>query len=160
MQQPYTIIVAPNPSIMTGPGTNPIILGEGVEGVSVIDPAVDDVAYLDAIVQAGVERGGIQRILITHGHPDHIGGAVALRDRLGVHIYAFSRQGVPVADEEITDGATFPAGDDTLQVLYTPGHRFYHLSFLLEKQRTLFAGDLISVIPSNVIPHPTRDTSH
>src|SRR5216684_1814749 len=89
MQQPYTIILAPNPSIMTGPGTNTIILGEGVEGVSVIDPAVDDAAYLDAIVQAGAERGGIQRILITHGHPDHIGGAVALRDRLGVHIYAF-----------------------------------------------------------------------
>lgn len=157
MQQPYTIILAPNPSIMTGPGTNTIVLGSGIQGASVIDPAVNDAAYLDAIVRAGAERGGIQRILITHGHPDHIGGAVALRDRLGVHIYAFSRQGVPVADEEISDGTTFPAEDDTLQALYTPGHRFDHLSFLLEKQRTLFAGDLISGITTNVIAPPEGD---
>ncbi len=157
MQQPYTLILAPNPSIMTGPGTNTIILGGGEEGALVIDPAIEDNAYLDAIVQAGAERGGIRRILITHGHPDHIGGAVALRKRLGVSIYAYSRQGVSIVDEEIADGAAFPAGDDILQALHTPGHRFDHLSFLLEKQRTLFAGDLISGITTNVIAPPEGD---
>ncbi len=157
MPQPYTIILAPNPSIMTGPGTNTIILGGGAQGALVIDPAVDDSAYLDAVVQAGAERGGIGRILITHGHPDHIGGAVALRDRLGVYIYAFSRQGVPVADEEITGGTIFPAGEDTLQAIHTPGHRFDHLCFLLQKRRTLFAGDLISGITTNVIAPPDGD---
>ena len=157
MQQSYTIILAPNPSIMTGPGTNTIILGDGKEGALVIDPAVDDNDYLDAIVQAGAEHGGIRRILITHGHPDHIGGAVALRNRLGVKIYAFNRQGVPMADEEVTDGTEFPAGDDTLQALHTPGHRFDHLSFLLVTQRTLFAGDLISGITTNVIAPPEGD---
>jgi len=157
MPQPYTIILAPNPSIMTGPGTNTIILGGGAQGALVIDPAVDDSAYLDAVVQAGAERGGIRRILITHGHPDHMGGAVALRDRLGVYIYAFSRQGVPVADEEIANGTIFPAGEDTLQAIYTPGHRFDHLCFLLQKRRTLFAGDLISGITTNVIAPPDGD---
>jgi glyoxylase-like metal-dependent hydrolase (beta-lactamase superfamily II) len=155
--KPYTVILAPNPSIMTGPGTNTIILGGGDEGALVIDPAVDDTAYLDAIVQAGAERGGIQRILITHGHPDHIGGAIALRNRLGASISAFSRQGVPMADEEIADRVTFPSGDDTLQALHTPGHRFDHLSFLLVKQHTLFAGDLISGITTNVIAPPDGD---
>ena len=124
---------------------------------SVIDPAVDDNAYLDAIIQAGAERGGIRRILITHGHPDHIGGAETLRKHLHVAIYAFSKQGVPFADEEVADGTTFPAGDDTLQAIYTPGHRFDHLSFLMEKQRTLFAGDLISGITTNVIAPPEGD---
>ncbi|HTD20487.1 MAG TPA: MBL fold metallo-hydrolase, partial [Ktedonobacteraceae bacterium] len=128
MQNPYTVILAPNPSIMTGPGTNTIILGGGAEGAMVIDPAIDDNAYLDTLIAEGLKRGGISRILITHGHHDHIDGAAALRERLGVQIYAFSREGVPIADEEIGDGTAFPAGDDTLRAIYTPGHRFDHLS--------------------------------
>ena len=157
MPKPYTIILAPNPSIMTGPGTNTILLGSGTGGATVIDPAVDDAAYLDAIVQEGTQRGGIQRILITHGHHDHIDGAVALRERIGVRIYAFSRKGVPMADEEIADGTTFPAGDDILRAVHTPGHRFDHHCYLLEGQRTLFAGDIVAGVGTVVIIPPEGD---
>src|ERR1051326_6710209 len=130
MPTTYTIILAPNPSIMTGPGTNTIVLGGGNEGAIVIDPAVDDAAYLDTLAVEGEKRGGIRRIFITHGHPDHIGGAIALRDRLGVPvpIYAYNRKGVPMADVEVADGETFPTGEDTLRAIHTPGHRFDHLS--------------------------------
>src|SRR5258707_8809796 len=107
MPQPYTIILAPNPSIMTGPGTNTIILGGGAQGALVIDPAIDDSAYLDAVVQAGAKRRGIRRILITPGDPGPMGGALSLRDALGVYIYAFSRQGGPGADEEVTRRTNF-----------------------------------------------------
>ncbi len=157
MQHPYTIILAPNPSIMTGPGTNTILLGGGTAGAAVIDPAVDDTAYLDAIVQEGMQRGGIRRILITHGHPDHIDGAVALRERTGAAIYAFSRQGVPMADEEIGDGATFSVGADTLRAIHTPGHRFDHHCYLLEQARILFAGDLVAGVGTVVIAPPEGD---
>lgn len=156
-QKPYTIILAPNPSMMTGPGTNTIIVGDGLEGATVIDPAVDDIAFLDAIEREGAERGDIRRILITHGHPDHIGGALALRKRLRISIFAFSRAGVPMADFEIPDGEEIPAGDDTLRAIHTPGHRFDHLCFLLEKQRTLFVGDLISGVGTVVISPPEGD---
>ncbi len=160
MQKPYTTILAPNPSIMTGPGTNTIVLGDGVEGATVIDPAIDDVAYLDTILREGAERGAIRRILITHGHPDHIGGIGTLRKRLGthlVHVFAFNRHGTPDIDEEVPDGTVFPAGDDTLRAIHTPGHRFDHLCFYLEKARILFAGDLISGITTNVIAPPDGD---
>ncbi|GAC1382815.1 MAG: MBL fold metallo-hydrolase [Ktedonobacteraceae bacterium] len=157
MPHPYTVILAPNPSIMTGPGTNTILLGSGATGAVVIDPAIDDTAYLDTLVEEGNKRDGIRRILITHGHPDHVSGATALQERLNVPIYAFSRQGVPMADEEISDGAIFPAGDDTLRAIHTPGHRFDHLCYFLERQKTLFAGDIVAGVGTVVIIPPEGD---
>jgi glyoxylase-like metal-dependent hydrolase (beta-lactamase superfamily II) len=154
MQQPYTIVLAPNPSIMTGAGTNTMVLGSGAEGATVIDPAIDDAAYLDALVEEGKKRGGIRRILITHGHPDHTGGAIALKERVHVPIYAFSQKGVPMADEEIGDGTTFAAGDDTLRAIHTPGHRFDHLCYLLQGRGTLFAGDMVAGVGTVVIIPP------
>ncbi|MGH2497926.1 MAG: MBL fold metallo-hydrolase [Ktedonobacteraceae bacterium] len=157
MQAAYTIILAPNPSIMTGPGTNTIVLGGGSEGAIVIDPALDDAVYLDTLIAEGEKYGGIRRIFITHGHPDHTGGAAALRERLRAPIYAYSRKGVPVADVEVADGETFQAGEDMLKAIHTPGHRFDHHSYYLEQPRILFAGDMISGITTNVIAPPDGD---
>ncbi len=157
MANTYTLILAPNSSLMTGPGTNTIVLGGGEEGALVIDPADDNPAHLEAIIHAGSSRGGIRRILITHGHPDHLGGAERLRAQLGVPIYAFSREGTPIVDQEVPDGTLFPLDGETLRALHTPGHRFDHLCFLLEGERTLFAGDLISGITTNVIIPPEGD---
>jgi len=62
-----------------------------------------------------------------------------------------------MADEEVADGATFPAGDDTLRAIHTPGHRFDHLCYLVEEQRTLFAGDMIAGVGTVVISPPEGD---
>lgn len=155
----YTTILAPNASLMSGPGTNTIILGRADEdGALVIDPADAAPAHLDAIVQEGERRGGVRKILVTHGHPDHVGGVVELRERLGgVPVYAFSREGTPLLDHETPDGTTFRVGGAILRAIHTPGHRFDHLCFLLEGAHILFAGDHISGITTNVIAPPDGD---
>ncbi len=157
MAEPYTIVLAPNPSMMTGPGTNTIVLGGGADAATVIDPAVDDPTYLASLVRAGEQRGGIKRILITHGHSDHMSGAIALRTRTHSPIYAFSHESVPFADELLADGTTIPVGTDELRTLYTPGHRFDHVCFLLDRQRTLFAGDIVAGTGTVVIAPPEGD---
>ncbi len=135
----YISLLAPNASLMSGPGTNTLILGRPDEdGALVIDPADSAPAHLDAIMREGERRGGIRRILVTHGHPDHVGGASELRARLGgVPVYAFNRNGVPELDHEAPDGTTWSVGGDTLRAIHTPGHRFDHLSFLLENAHSL-----------------------
>lgn len=158
MQSVYTSLLAPNASLMSGPGTNTLILGNAdQDGALVIDPADTNPAHLEAIILAGEQRGGIRKILITHGHIDHVSGAVELRERLHAPIYAFNRQGVPALDIEVPDGTTINIGGDILRAIHTPGHRFDHLCFLLEGTRILFAGDHISGITTNVIAPPDGD---
>jgi glyoxylase-like metal-dependent hydrolase (beta-lactamase superfamily II) len=149
-------VLAPNPSLMTGPGTNTYVVGDGATECVVIDPGVNDAGHLDAILRtAGGQR--ITRILITHGHDDHRGGAVQLRERTGAPIYAWSREGTPEADMSLTDGEVIPLGASTLLALHTPGHRFDHLCFLHEATGALFAGDLVAGIGTVVIAPPQGD---
>jgi 8-oxo-dGTP pyrophosphatase MutT (NUDIX family) len=64
------VVLAPNPGVMTGPGTNTYVFGVG--RTFVIDPAMDDEEYLDTVLSVA---GEVAEILITHRHSDHVGGA-------------------------------------------------------------------------------------
>lgn len=149
------IILAPNPSLMTGPGTNSYVI-TGAEGVcAVVDPGPLIEEHLERLAQAA--NGQAQAILITHGHPDHVEGAARLREMTGASIYAWSREGSPDADRFLKDGEALVVGGRTIRALYTPGHRFDHLCFLLEDVGALFAGDLVAGVGTVVIAPPEGD---
>ncbi len=150
-------VLAPNPSIMTGPGTNSYVVAGSGGPCVVVDPGPDDRGHLEALVQAASAHGGIERIFVTHGHPDHAAGAGSLREMTGAPVLAWSREGVPVADDFLRDDEVVRVGGRAMRVLHTPGHRFDHLCFLLEDAGALFAGDLVAGVGTVVIVPPEGD---
>lgn len=151
------LILAPNPSLMTGPGTNSYFVSDGTAESVAIDPGPDILGHLTRIADAAKAHGRLTAILITHGHPDHVEGAAHLRELTGAPVLAWSREGSPAADQTLADDATIPVGGRVLRTLHTPGHRFDHLCFLLEDAATVFAGDLVAGSGTVVIAPPEGD---
>src|SRR3954463_6521337 len=86
-------IVAPNPGLLTGPGTNTYLVG--IDEVAVIDPGPDDDGHRQAILGCGGDR--IRWVLCTHTHRDHAPGAARLAGQAGAEVVAFdARDGLPV----------------------------------------------------------------
>lgn len=132
-------ILAPNPSLYTGPGTNSYLLRDGGE-VLIIDPGpvidVHEAAILEAL--AGDVPVGV---VATHTHPDHAPLANPLGERLGVPVYGFEQGPAFVPDITVADGGTIRFGSQGIVAVHTPGHTPDHLCF--QWGRTLFTGDHI-----------------
>ncbi len=124
-----TRILAPNPGIMTGPGTNTYLVGD--EELAVIDPGPDDASHLDAIVAAGAGR--IRWILLTHTHPDHWPAAAPLAERTGARVLAMEARDGLTIDAPLADGDVIAGHGFRLRAIHTPGHASNHLCFLLEE---------------------------
>jgi glyoxylase-like metal-dependent hydrolase (beta-lactamase superfamily II) len=146
---------ANNPGIMTLQGTNQYIVGK--ESALVIDVALSADSNMDGIIEQaeamGVKR--IEKILLTHIHSDHTGGALALRKRcgakLGIHR---SRKGYLGGEDfqyDDNDRIAFSGGE--LHVLHTPGHESGHCCFYEGGDKVLFSGDNILGYGTAVI-HP------
>ena len=147
-------VLAPNPGIMTGPGTNTYLIGTGA--VAVIDPGPDDSEeHLDAVAAAG--DGRIRWILVTHTHPDHSPGAAGLKDRTGAIVLGFDERDGFVPDEAIGDGWVLPEVPFRLSAIHTPGHASNHLCYRLDDERRLFSGDHIMSGSTVVIAPPDGD---
>jgi glyoxylase-like metal-dependent hydrolase (beta-lactamase superfamily II) len=149
-------IVAHNPGMMTGPGTNTYLVG--IDEIAVIDPGPDDATHLDAIAGCGGDR--IRWILLTHTHEDHSPGAAGLKKRTGAEILAFGPgggRGKARLDGTLGDGAVIEATEFHLTALHTPGHASNHLCYLLNEERTLFTGDHIMQGSTVVISPPDGD---
>jgi glyoxylase-like metal-dependent hydrolase (beta-lactamase superfamily II) len=136
-------VVANNPGLMTGPGTNTYLVG--IDEVAVIDPGPDLARHIDAIVGASMQER-VRWVLLTHTHPDHWPAAVKIRKKTGAKIAAFSP--FPKADEVdleldlvLADGDTIDGTEFRLEALHTPGHAPNHLCFWLDEERALFTGD-------------------
>jgi glyoxylase-like metal-dependent hydrolase (beta-lactamase superfamily II) len=146
-------ILAPNPSMFTGPGTNTYVVG--IDEAVVIDPGPVDDGHLEAIIGCGGDR--IRWIVLTHTHEDHAPGAATLKKRTGAEVLAFdARDGIDV-DGTLADRDVIEATEFRLRALHTPGHTANHLCFYLDEERMLFTGDHIMEGSTVVIDPPDGD---
>ncbi|MDM0011168.1 MBL fold metallo-hydrolase [Variovorax sp. J22P168] len=166
-------LTAPNPSAMTGPGTNSYIVGDAETGYIVIDPGPNDFDHIGRLWRA--TNGDIRMIVCTHSHADHSPGALPLQKLCKTRPPILGLPSAPTAratarfapDRALKDGerltldvqAIGDAGETlaplhTLRVIHTPGHAANHLCLLLEEDGLLFSGDHILNGSTTVVDPP------
>jgi glyoxylase-like metal-dependent hydrolase (beta-lactamase superfamily II) len=154
-------LTAPNPGLMTGPGTNTYLVGFA-EPV-VVDPGPADAAHTAAIVAAAAALGPIRTIVVTHTHVDHAPGAAALAEATGARVVGFGPAEDFAPDERVGEGWTLacPGGNGapelTLRALHTPGHASDHVCWLVEQHALLLTGDHVMHGSTVVIRPPDGD---
>lgn len=139
-------LVAPNPSMMTGPGTNTYLLGE--DEIAVLDPG----PAIDTHIENIIEMAGrpIRWILVTHTHPDHSPAASVLAQLTGADVHGRPAPEGPHQDQTFAptwfcnDGEFLEAIDEfDMEAIHTPGHASNHVCFLHKETNWLFTGDHI-----------------
>lgn len=173
---PIRRLLAPNPSPLTGEGTNTWLIG--ASDLAVIDPGPDDPAHLTAILQSLGPGQRISHIVVTHAHIDHSALAPRLSALTGAPVHAFGTategrsplmerlasslpahgEGLDrafVPDLRLADTATLSGPDWDLTALHTPGHLGGHLCLALGG--TLFSGDHVMGWSTSIVSPPDGD---
>jgi glyoxylase-like metal-dependent hydrolase (beta-lactamase superfamily II) len=81
----------------------------------------------------------LDRVVLTHQHSDHVGRLDEVLDAFDADLYAYGDH--PRRTHELDDGASVAVGDETFDVVYTPGHAADHVSLVSETR--LFSGDVV-----------------
>lgn len=127
---------------------------------ALIDPGGDEERLLAAVQQAGVT---LTKVLLTHGHIDHVAAARTLADRLGIPVegpqeedrfwlemlpeqasmFGFPETKAFLPDRWLNDGDSVQVGTLLLKVIHCPGHTPGHVVFHHAPSQTAFVGDVL-----------------
>jgi len=152
-------VLARNPGMMTGPGTNSYLYGK--DSLTVIDPGPVDHDHLQALLHAAEDLAKpISQVIVTHTHRDHSPGALALVAATGARCLGPFVPDDGLQDESwqadtlLNEGDIIDCGGARLEVIETPGHVSNHLCFLTE-DGLLFTGDHLIQGSTVVIAPPS-----
>jgi hydroxyacylglutathione hydrolase len=126
----------------------------------VVDPGGDVDLIQSAIGQVGIT---VEKIVLTHGHLDHVGGAAELKERLGVEIegphvadkflmdgvekqatsYGLSGLRNATSDRWLEEGQTLTIGGQAFEIFHCPGHSPGSLVYVNRANRFALVGDVL-----------------
>jgi hydroxyacylglutathione hydrolase len=112
------------------------------ERALVVDPG-DAQPVQDFLARAGLQ---LDAILVTHHHPDHIGGLDALREATGAKVWGPARERIPEPLTRLSEGDVCEALGLRFQVIDVPGHTAGHIAYYcpeVDGQPLLFCGDTL-----------------
>jgi hydroxyacylglutathione hydrolase len=137
-----------------------IVVCEATNRAVVVDPGGEVERIISALEQLEVS---VDKVLLTHGHLDHCGGAKALADHYGVEIhgphtedafwieqlpqqskrFGFGDAQVFTPDRWLQEGDSVQFGDETMEVYHCPGHTPGHVIFFSRTNRLALVGDVL-----------------
>jgi len=153
-----------SPTLPPATHTNTYLLGR--RSVTLVDPATpwdDERARLEAALTARDLQ--VERVFLTHHHPDHVGAAAWVRERYQVPVVAHARtrellEGEVVVDELMDEGDVLVTDAGEWTALHTPGHATGHLCLHDTVSDAVIAGDMVAGVGTIVLAPPEGNLEH
>ncbi|KAF2176389.1 Metallo-hydrolase/oxidoreductase [Zopfia rhizophila CBS 207.26] len=132
-------VLGGNPGKFTLQGTNTYIVGQGPSRL-LIDTGEGKPEWIKSLKSVlDDEKITIDKAILTHWHPDHIGGVA---DLSGVSSKTEVYKNDPSKGWlDISDGQKFETEGATLRAFHCPGHTTDHMALILEEEDAMFTGD-------------------
>jgi glyoxylase-like metal-dependent hydrolase (beta-lactamase superfamily II) len=138
----------------------------GEDRLTMIDAGYDREEDV-AVIMSAVGGARLERIILTHGHIDHAGGAWRLSERTGAVVLGHPADAPSIErrfpgkriDRPITEGARITAGPITLDAVLAPGHTPGLIMLHDAAHRALFTSDLVTGDGSSLVAPPEGNMS-
>ena len=150
-REPFPGFPPPNAYLVSGADAS-ILIDAGWDGEA------DHAERMAAVAEAGAAP--LSRVILTHRHADHAGGALRLREAAGVPLACHpleraviegERLGGAGVDEAVEGGERYDLGGLTAEVLFAPGHTLGCLAVYVPERGALFASDTVMAISTAVV---------
>ncbi|MDG1286455.1 MAG: hydroxyacylglutathione hydrolase [Rickettsiales bacterium] len=119
----------------------PLLYVPKTDEMAVIDPGTSD----EVLTEIAAVSGRLTHILLTHHHPDHIGGVEALVAATGAKVvgHRLDAHRLPALDVQVEGGDVFEWAGVELKVMFLPGHTLGHIAYSMPQHQRLFCGDVL-----------------